>query len=152
MKLSEFRKLIDEMDDKAGEDLDIVLDIDPRNNGEHLIDIGEIYRSRINPDKIKIEPYIELFTENSLSNYIVEDKKIFKRKEIRCPKCHNIIGATDTHCKYCGYAVHTTIQSKKALKQEKRELIANAKVLRQRMRSEKRAMKIIKAEERKNNK
>lgn len=152
MKLSEFRQIIDEIDDNTEEDLDIVLDIDPRNNGEHLIDIGEIYRSRINPDKIKIEPYIELFTENSLNNYVVEDKKIFKRKETRCPKCHNIIGATDSHCKYCGFAVHNTLQSKKALKQERRELISNAKVLRQRMRSEKRAMRIIKAEEKRKNK
>ncbi len=147
MKLSEFRKLIDEMDDKATQDLDIVLDIDPRQNGEHLIDIGEIYRSKIDESKIKIEPHIELFTENSLNNFIVEEKNLFKRKELRCPNCHNVINATDRHCKYCGYALYTTSMSKKALKQEARELRANAKVLRQRTREEKRALRVIRVQE-----
>jgi len=139
MKLKDFRQIIDELDDSIQEDCDIVIDIDTRMNGVHLIDIAEIYHSKLDKSKVKIEPSIELFTEHSFNTYVAEEDNIYTQHELKCPKCGANYGPLDRHCRICGAYL-----PKKHARKFKHQEMLHARLLRQQNREKKRALNVIK--------
>lgn len=135
MKLSELKKIIDELALANGEDLDVVLDIEPNGTGEYLVDIGEIYKSRMHEGKVKIEPKIELDTHKEPMRMNAVATMPSKIIDLRCPRCNKILGARDHFCKHCGQPLYTRDETHEYLSEEARSLRQKAKELKNKLRN-----------------
>lgn len=111
MKLSEFRAIIDKLDDEAREenieDEDIVLDIEPDEDSETKIGIGDIFKSRLSKNTVKIEPK-EVVRRKSPARNVRKDRDIvIDQTNYYCPNCGGLVGKNDRFCKHCGQEMIT---------------------------------------------
>lgn len=111
MKLSEFRKIIDRLDDEAREneieEEDIVLDIDPDGDSELKIGIADIFKSKLSKNTVKIEPG-EAVKKVTPARSIRKDRDIIiDQTSYYCPECGKKIGKNDKFCRFCGQRVLT---------------------------------------------
>ena len=138
MNLKEFRKIIDELDDSAGEDeYTIMLDIEPSPNGEYLVDIGEIFQSKMHSKQVKIEPLVELDTHKLPKRMNVEADLFSKITTIKCPTCDSVVGFHDKFCKHCGQPLYTREETHEYIVEMARERIAKEKALKKEMHQKK---------------
>jgi len=121
MKISKLKSIIDQIVETNKEDYDVVLDIEPKSNGEYLVDIGEIYVSNMHEGKVKIEPIIELDTHKLPMRMKLSSNMAMKIIEIRCPKCNKVISGRDKFCKYCGQPLYTREETHDYLVEESRK-------------------------------
>ncbi len=105
MKLSEFRKIIDQLDDEAreyNEDDSIVLDITKDDDTEVKVGIGEIFKSRLSKNTVKIEPEEEIKPARP-PRYMKRDRDlVVKQTSYYCPTCGRKVEKYDRFCKHCG--------------------------------------------------
>ena len=124
MNLKEFRKIIDELDDNATEDYEIKLDIEPAPNAEYLVDIGEIYQSKMHSAQIKIEPLVELDTHKEPIRMNLKADLISRKTELRCPTCGRSVGGRDHYCRKCGQPLYTREETHAYIVEQAKERIA----------------------------
>ena len=138
MKLDEFRKLIDELDDSSIGEYDVMLDIDPNPYNEHLVDIGEIYQSRMHSAQIKIEPKIELDVHRDPVKMSIKTD-ISGASILRCPRCGRRLASSDQFCRKCGQPIYNKHETREILVEQAKERIAATRELRREKRIEKKA-------------
>ncbi len=124
MNLKQFRQIIDELDDNATENYEIKLDIEPSPNAEYLVDIGEIYQSKMHSAQIKIEPVVELDTHKEPQRISLEANLIARKTELRCPTCGRNVGGRDHYCRRCGQPLYTREETHNYIVEQARERIA----------------------------
>lgn len=138
MKLDEFRKLIDELDDSSIGEYDVMLDIDPNPYNEHLVDIGEIYQSRMHSAQIKIEPKIELDVHRDPLKMSIKTD-ISGASILKCPRCGRRLASSDKFCRRCGQPIFTKHETREILVDQVKERKAAARDARKEQRAEKKA-------------
>lgn len=141
MKLREFRELIDKLDNEATEDYDVVLDIEPAAGKEYLVDIGEIYQSRMHSNQIKIEPEVELDTHKEPKRMDLKVNLAGRKTELKCPSCGRGVRARDRFCRKCGQPLYTREETHDYIVEMARERIAKEKAARKAKREERKAAK-----------
>ena len=124
MKLKEFKEIINEITDDATGDYEIKLDIEPAPNAEFLVDIGEIYLSKMHSAQIKIEPVVELDTHKEPLRMNLQANLIARKTDLRCPTCGRLVGGRDHFCKKCGQPLYTREETHNYLVEQARERIA----------------------------
>ena len=150
MKLSEFRKIIDAFDDEAREknkeDDNVVLDIDADKDREVKIGIGDIFKSRMSKNTVKIEPE-EQIEKPKPARYILKDRDIIIDKtNYTCPNCGFRIGKNDRFCRNCGQKLITIKEQEEEEYEDRKEMLARHKIER---REEREARKARRASKRK---
>lgn len=134
MKLSEFRKIIDRLDDEArenkSEEEDIVLDIDPDGDSELKVGIADIFKSKLSKNTVKIEPG-EAVKKVTPARSIRKDRDIIiDQTSYYCPECGKKIGKNDKFCRFCGQRVITVrelMREEDMNRKEKRQARKEAK-------------------------
>ena len=139
MKLKEFRAIIDKLDDEATDDYNVVLDIEPAAGQEYLVDIGEIYQSKMHSNQIKIEPVIELDTHKEPRRMDLRADLISRKTELRCPSCGRSVRARDHFCRKCGQPLYTREETHGYIVEMARERIAAERAARKAKREAKKA-------------
>lgn len=124
MTLKEFKEIINQLDDGEAGDYEIKLDIEPSPNAEFLVDIGEIYLSKMHSNQIKIEPVVELDTHKEPQRINLQANLIARKTDLRCPKCGRLVGGRDHFCKKCGQPLYTREETHNYLVEQARERIA----------------------------
>ena len=125
MKLREFRKIIDRLDDEAKkqnyyEDEDIMLDISPDKEDENNIDIGDVYKSNLSKNRIKIEPRNTVDRHRPARKTIRDRDIIIDQTNYFCPNCGKRVGKNDHFCRYCGQEMITYQEQERKEQAEER--------------------------------
>lgn len=141
MKLKEFREIIDKIDDEASEEYEVMLDIEPAADEEYLVDIGEIFQSKMHSKQIKIEPAVELDTHKTPKRIDLEADLISRKTELRCPTCGRSVSARDRFCRKCGQPLYTRAETHDYFVEMARKRIAQERALRRERRAAKKAEK-----------
>lgn len=150
MKLSELKKIVDELDESSSADYDVVLDISPEGEGESLVEIGAVYLSMMHDNTVKIEPVVELNAAMPSRKKIIEGAILKKAQSFRCPTCGKKVNGTDKHCKHCGQPLYNESETRESLKLEAKDLKIRKKLVKMHERADKRAAKVAKQIEKHN--
>ena len=107
MRLSEFRKIIDALDDEASkeeseENVVLELDRDMDDDEEVKVGIGNIFRSRLSKNTIKIAPEKNVKEALPAKSVKKDLDPIIRQTVFFCPNCGKSIGKRDKFCRYCG--------------------------------------------------
>lgn len=110
MKLSEFRKIIDALDDEAARDNEndenIVLELDDDpDEHEEKVGIGRIFRSKVSKNTVKIFPEDRVKKPVPAREVRADVDPIIKQTSFFCPECGRRINKHDKFCRHCGQQI-----------------------------------------------
>lgn len=110
MKLSEFRRIIDALDDEAARDdandenIVLELDDDPDEH-EEKVGIGRIFRSKVSKNTVKIFPEDKVKKPVPPKEVKADIDPIIKQTSFFCPECGRRINKHDKFCRHCGQQI-----------------------------------------------
>lgn len=111
MKLKEFRKIVDKIDDEAidnnnEDDKEIVLDILTEADDEYNIEIEDVYNSKLSANAVKIALKEKVDAHRNAKPIIKDRDIVIDQTNYICPSCGMKVGKHDCYCKFCGQELY----------------------------------------------